>query len=798
MRKKTSLLFLLLAYNSFGQTVFSGKVVDSSKNPIPFCNVLLIDTNYSQNYVGGVTDEKGYFEIETNFSGSIRVKISNIGFQEYLSEKININQNNSVFELGEISLSDEAFALNDVSVLAKKLPYKREIDRTVISLENEPNTQGSSVLDILERTPGVILDRQNNSLSMLGKDGVNVMINGKMTYMPTSALVQFLNGMSSDNVKSIELITTPPSKYDAEGNSGYINIELKKRVDEGVNGNLSATNSFSYNDNESQRSISGGVTASNPKNNINFNYSFMDNEIPGEGFFTRTYTNQIPFLETRSIFFNGVDIPSHNIRFSYDYMIKEKLEIGTSITGYSSVEDQNSTTRYEEGQDINYEFARKELKDWKNVQINLFANYKISEDTNIELSYDILDYENYTNYNALFEEQIANLPLEIFTEKESPFDIRVSKLDFESLLLKKIKITAGVKYVKSDFTNINSVNIDGEIQEKYSNQSILDEHILAGYSQANFDITKKIKMQAGFRYEYTDTYVHSGFGETFIDREYGNLFPSLFLGYKLNDFNNLNISYSKRISRPAFTDMAPMLIFLDLNTAVFGNLSLRPSYSRNYQIDYRFKSVGLSAQYSNENDVFARFSPTIDTETNFITYSPNNLDKRETITAILNFPIIPTKNWKIRYFTSLSYSEVNGLVDTRLINNSITSLRFNMNNDFNITDSFTIQVVGFYQTKSNLNNGGYMRPMGKLDISAQKKIDENIILTINGTNLLNTMKFRPMIDTPELNLLQQAEFNFLKPQAKITLTYNFGNSNVKTKKIKSSEESKRVNTTGSN
>tara|TARA_B100001113_G_C21115298_1_gene625089 strand:- start:20 stop:2416 length:2397 start_codon:yes stop_codon:yes gene_type:complete len=798
MRKNTTLAFLILTYISFGQTVFSGKVVDSNKNPIPFCNVLLIDTNYSQNYVGGATDENGYFEIDTNFSGSIRVKISNVGFQEYLSEKIDINQNNSVFELGEISLSDKAFALNDVSVLAKKLPYKREIDRTVISLESEPNTQGSSVLDILERTPGVILDRQNNSLSMLGKDGVNVMINGKMTYMPTSALVQFLNGMSSDNVKTIELITTPPSKYDAEGNSGYINIELKKRLDEGVNGNLSATNSFSYNDNESQRSISGGLTASSPKNNINFNYSFMDNEIPGDGFFTRTYTNQTPFLETRSIFFNGVDIPSHNIRFSYDYMIKEKLEIGTSITGYSSVEDQNSTTRYEEGQDINYEFARKELKDWKNVQINLFANYKISENTNIEFSYDILDYENYTNYNALFEERIPNLPLEIFTEKESPFDIKVSKVDFESLLLKKIKITAGIKFVKSDFTNINSVNIDGEIQEKYSNQSILDEHILAGYSQANFDITKKIKIQAGFRYEYTDTYVHSGFGETFIDREYGNLFPSLFLGYKLNDFNNLNISYSKRISRPAFTDMAPMLIFLDLNTAVFGNLSLRPSYSRNYQIDYRYKSVGLSAQYSNEKDVFARFSPTIDTETNFITYSPNNLDKRETITAILNFPIIPIKIWKIRYFTSLSYSEVNGLVDTRLINNSITSLRFNMNNDLNITDSFTIQVVGFYQTKRNLNNGGYMRPMGKLDISAQKKLDENIILTLNGTNLLNTMKFRPMIDTPELNLLQMAEFNFLKPQAKITLTYNFGNSNVKTKKIKSAEESKRINTTGSN
>ena len=131
---------------------------------------------------------------------------------------------------------------------------------------------------------------------MLGKDGVNVMINGKMTYMPTSALVQFLNGMSSDNVKSIELITTPPSKYDAEGHSGYINIELKKRIVEGVNGNLSATNSYSYNDNENQRRFSGGFTASNPKQNLNLNYSFMDNEIPGEGFFTRTYTNQTPYL----------------------------------------------------------------------------------------------------------------------------------------------------------------------------------------------------------------------------------------------------------------------------------------------------------------------------------------------------------------------------------------------------------------------------------------------------------------------------------------------------------------------
>ena len=134
------------------------------------------------------------------------------------------------------------------------------------------------------------------------------------------------------------------------------------------------------------------------------------------------------------------------------------------------------------------------------------------------------------------------------------------------------------------------------------------------------------------------------------------------------------------------------------------------------------------------------------------------------------------------------------MVDTREIDNSITSLRFNMNNNINVTDSFTIQVVGFYQTKQNLNNGGFMRPMGKLDLSLQKKINDNIILTLNGTNILNTMKFRPLFETPELNLIQMANFNFLKPQAKLTFTYNFGNRNVKTKTIKTSDESNRIKT----
>ena len=172
-------------------------------------------------------------------------------------------------DLADIKLVEEAYAVNDVSVVADQIHIKKEIDRTVISLENTPAAKGSYILDILEKPPGVILDRQNNSISMLGKDGVNVMINGKMTYMPTTALVQYLNGLAADGVKSIELITTPPAKYDAEGNSGYINIVLKKKLDEGYNASFAATNSYSYNDDKNQSNISGNFTASIAKQNLN-------------------------------------------------------------------------------------------------------------------------------------------------------------------------------------------------------------------------------------------------------------------------------------------------------------------------------------------------------------------------------------------------------------------------------------------------------------------------------------------------------------------------------------------------
>ena len=211
---------------------------------IPYADILLLDDNGNWTNDRTTSDENGEFKLSTNDTGRFKISIISIGFEKYESDSFSITINKK-FDLGTINLEQESFELNDVDVTARrKIAYKREIDRTIIDLEADSSTSGASLLDVLERTPGVIVDRQSESISMLGKSGVNVMINGKISYMPINALVQYLNGMNADNAKSIELITTPPANFDAEGNAGFINIELKKNPQEGYNGNLTVGNGF--------------------------------------------------------------------------------------------------------------------------------------------------------------------------------------------------------------------------------------------------------------------------------------------------------------------------------------------------------------------------------------------------------------------------------------------------------------------------------------------------------------------------------------------------------------------------
>ena len=793
MLKKFLLLFSLFLsfFSSYSQSVISGKITDNSDIGIPYADILLLDEQGNWTNDRSSSDENGNFIIKTSDTGRFKISIISIGFEKYESDFFSLTLNKSI-DFGTINLKQESFELNDVDVTAtRKIQYKRKIDRTIIDLETDSSTSGATLLDVLERTPGVIVDRQSQSISMLGKSGVNVMINGKINYMPISALVQYLNGMNADNAKSIELITTPPANFDAEGNAGYINIELKKNPQEGYNGNLTVGNGFG-----DDRTIQNASTNFNLNSNnihMTFNYSLLNNLLPSNAELNRSsYETNVP-EDIKYTWDRDNQRQVHNLRYSFVYDFSEKTEAGFSITGYSNNYRQNGESINEYSSRPNEIDLMNLVEDnyWKSFQIDSYISYKIGDEKKISFDFNYLKYQNdqpisyliTNNQNPLFKR-------DLLSEKSSPFDIKAYMLDYEDVIFKNVNLSAGFKYVKSDFINENSLFEENKIVDFFTSTSELDESVSAIYAQFDTKLNDNITFKSGIRYENTQTLVTDQIGNSLVDRDYGNFFPSIYLGYKLNDNNNLNLSYSKRINRPAFTDLAPFVLFFDLDSGVQGNTSLQPSFTNNFQIDYRYKSISISAQYADEKDVMGRFQPKFLEENGFLILRPENLDSQKTLSAILNFPIYPANWWDIRFFTTYSYSNLVHQSEQYDLDRINSSVIFNINNDINLGKDCTLQIFGTYRSKQLF--GAYdLLPAGMLNLTLQKKTDK-FIYTLNAVNILDTNFFRWDSDIPGIKLESFGYIDFTPPQVKFNIAYNFGNQNLKSKKVKASDQTKRI------
>ena len=299
-------------------------------------------------------------------------------------------------------------------------------------------------------------------------------------------------------------------------------------------------------------------------------------------------------------------------------------------------------------------------------------------------------------------------------------------------------------------------------------------------------------MQTGVRFESTSTIVKSLIdNQVFVDRNYGNFFPSLFLGYKINDFSNINFSASKRINRPAFTDLAPFIYFLDLDQVFQGNVALLPSFTNNIQIDYRFKSINLSLQYSDEKDVISKFQPKVDENNGFVTLIPDNIDSQKSLSAIISYSIYPISSWNLRFFTTLLTTTLQDTRDSNyLYSVSNRSVRLNLNNSIDLGKNYSLQLWGFYNSRS-VNGINITLPNGSLNFGIQKKVD-NIIFTLNATNILDTQQWRFESTNEEIQYFQSFNIDFVPPQVKFSVAMNFGNQNVKVKKIRESQESNRI------
>ncbi|MEM8846049.1 MAG: outer membrane beta-barrel family protein [Bacteroidota bacterium] len=804
--KRKSLFFLLLFLVCLFMKAqeITGKVEDESGEALSFANILLQTKSDSTLVKGAISDEVGNYKFENVPTGVYFITASMVGFTQKSSEVFEYSENQSI-NIPTIALV-AGVELDEVVVQTTKPIFVQKIDRMVINVENSIVSAGSSALEVLERSPGVIVDRQNNAISLAGKNGVVVMINGKISYMPQESIVQLLEGTSSDNIESIELITTPPANFDAEGNAGFINIILKKRTDLGLNGTYSLSGGFG-----NGTTTSNNISFNYRKNKVNLfgNYSFL-RDSQGQLFaFSRVFTDEENnTIDLATVSDRDPIQRNHNIRLGMDYQASEKTIVGFLVGAYDNkwtMDAVNNSVESEDGTPFSIvQLLNTERNQWQHFNSNLNLKHNFTENEFVSLDLDYLYYydENPTDYvNSFFDGENNFLREELtLSDKTTPINIAVIKADYSKQFSENLKLETGVKAVISNFENDVSVaTFDGQefVEDPtLTNKSILNEHIWAAYSSVDYKLNKKTSLKLGLRYEQTDSELDTETDGRVVDRNFGNLFPSVFVSHAVNDTLSFNASYSKRITRPTFNDLAPFVIFVDPNTFLSGNSSLQPSLSDSYKFDVTYKSILLSFQYSVENDPISSFQERFDEETGRLFFEAANNDQNRLFTITLGLPINITNWWKMQNNFIYINTQVDAVLQDAPFSFKQNTFRANSSSSFTITKTFSSELNMNY-FGAGLFGIRRFDPVFGMNIGFQKKLGEKwgtLRFAIN--DVFDSFEFTGRTQIPEQNLNTENTFDFSNRTLLLTYSRSFGNDKLKSSRQRqtgSDDERRRVN-----
>jgi hypothetical protein len=799
--KSILLFFVLFPFFSFAQ--IQGSVRDTENKPVSFANVQLLHQRDSTAISGIMATEEGTFNFTTFQPGKYIIGVSMIGYKTGFSKPFTMNSSKDHFHADPIVVEEDTHELQEVNVVAKKPVYELQIDRMVVNVENSITSTGNTALEVLEKSPGIIVDRQNNSISMGGKSGVMVMINGKQNRMPIEAAVQMLSSMSSDNIKKIELITTPPSKYDAEGDAGIINIVMKKNESFGTNG------SFTLGAGVSKREkMEGSFNLNHHVDKVNYygsyNANFNNTRQNIQSF--RRFNQEGSVMETDADSKREAIVMFQNIRMGMDYTISSKTVVSFLGTGYVRDWDSDALNEvlYLKNQVKNRSsnLQMTEMSKWIHGMGNLNLKHNFKEDEYIDLNFDYLNYYNDNPSDYTVENLNASGQLtageDIKVGKVTPIDIFVGMADYSKQINKKIKWETGIKGTLTGFTNDVGVSYfrdgrwtpDMELTNKYS----LAENISAAYTTFSFNFNEKTSMVAGLRYEYMNSVLDSETEKGIVDLHYGELFPTLYFSRKLNKNNTVQLAYNRRIDRPTFNELAPFIVFLTPETFVAGNENLVPAFSNILKADYQFKTIMLSVSYTDTKNSISRFQPKFNSDETKQYFISRNLDKTTLTSITLAFPVKMTEWWRMQNnFNWISRTLATNYEDT-YIDVSHDNYRINSIQSIKLGKKVSAEVSGYYQSRS-LNGVYISKPVGKVDVGLQVKFkNENSKLNLNYIDVFKTNIFRSVADVPELNIYNRWSLDFEPRVLRLTFTHNFGSTAIKMRKrnTASDEEQRRV------
>lgn len=785
-------LIIFLFFQSlfiFGQEInleLSGKLVDQGGKPVPGATINLVRSNDQVLVKAEFSDEQGKFRFSQLEPGNLQLIIEHPDFSLFRSPAFELQKD---LEMETIQLEQRSAELDEVEVVVAKPFIEQHFDKTVINVDKSISSAGSTALEVLEKAPGLVVD-QNDNISMRGRSGVIVMINGKPVPMSGSELANMLRGLSANAVEKIELITNPSAKYDAAGNAGIIDIKLKKDNKIGTNGTLSSTFSQGRYFKTNQ-----GIQLNHrgPKINIfgNYNYSnrneFTDLDIYrkflDDGEVTGGYDQQNRFK---------YNLESHNARLGADYNISDNTIIGVAAYGLMTEFDRNNRNRslvLDAQEDPESYFLTRGESSNERPSGGINLNFKtVLDSVGREISAD-LDYVEYRNtdlqeyrteYFSLDNDYILD-PYILFGNLSGELIIRSAKVDY-SQPFKWINGTleAGAKSsiveADNDLQFYDRSNGGNVLDENISNHFLYEENINAAYLNINSK-REKFSFQLGLRVENTNA---KGFQVTTNEpfkRKYTQLFPSGFIGYTLNENHDLGLSLSRRIDRPTYNQLNPFKTFLDPSTYSAGNPYLDPELSYSFELThtYRQKYV-MKYSYSRTEDVIINVLSLDPNQEQVVVQTNLNLATLDYFGFTATVPFTIGKWFNSINNATLYYGLYRGNLANTDLDNGRPAFNINSNNSFKFSEDWSAEIVGIYRS-SEIYGFLDVEPLWMASIGVQKQFWERKgSVKLNLSDAFYTGKVRA---TTELTGYTERFYQVRDSRVlNLNFTYRFGKSQV--------------------
>lgn len=766
----------------FSQSI-EGKVLSESKKSIADVEIKL--SKGDKKYFS-ITDVDGRFTINTQENGVFLVEIFQDG-ENVLTENITISGEIHKDFILRNPLTNET-KLEAVRIIGKKKLVERKVDRLVFNLENSVAAQGLNAVEALVKTP--MLRTTDKAISIAGKSSVAVMVNDKIINLSGDDLINYLKTLRSDDIAKIEVITTPPAKYEAEGKSGLINIVLKKNTKLGWNASLqtSGTNYFG------KPTVSTG-------SGLTFNYqgkklSISSGLSMGDFFWAQnSYThnlgnNHSDYWNTDSQWFNNFKNKSGNLKA--EYKLNDNNTIGFS---YNYSHNKNSEKAKNSTQILDELGSRFFLSDANNLNIRKIQNANIFYDIKLDsldgkLSFSGNLMTNNANANNYYN-TIQNTTISTFANPIHSYKIYSGQADLEKTFA-KIKTESGIKYTKiensSKFNFFDLVNQELIPDFNRSNTFHYTEKNYAAYFSTSFKINDQWDAKAGLRYEFTDLKGVSATENMTSANRYGKLFPTAYVNYKPTEDHSFSANYSRRISRPYFNNLNPFKYYNSEFEYTTGNPYLKPTFTDSFELAYVFKNnFNVTAYYNFNQDAYDRIQMI---ENGIKHNTVLNFYNENQAGINLSYNYTKIKWLESNIFVNGFYSKSKSYVRNAISEISGFGANINVDNSFylNTAKTFTF-LFGFWGDLPNkigntAFNGKFSAYSGFKFALMEKKLQINL----NLNDIFNTERSKGTEYYQDFNSAYYHKG--ITRSLNLSLTYKFGNNEVRgaTKEVKFEEK----------